>query len=160
MKRITIILFAVLCGTMQVKAYQEQPIINIEGKKTINNVSSNPREITILNGAVVFKIHEPSDDFLCIGIEDMKRGNRTCVEIKKRGNFYLTQVDGKQYRSLDEAINDYWKGYFKRHYQDKKYGKKVWSAFIKEGGLQLFIDIAKEICNDEFLNSPFNEIYG
>jgi hypothetical protein len=26
--------------------------------------------------------------------------------------------------------------------------------------LQLFIDFANEIIDDEFLNSPFNEIYG
>ena len=151
MKKVIVILSVVIFGAMQATSQ--------------TNNTPNPREISILDGATVIEVRKSESDFLCIVIrvsdKNVKKSSGGCLEVKKRGEYYMTMADGKRYRSFDKMMSDYWKDDFKRFYRDdKKYGKKVWSAFVKEGGLQLFIDITKEFCDDEFLNSPFDEIYG
>lgn len=147
MKKITLILFTILLASAQVKA--------------------DSKEITVLDGSVVMEMNI-GGDFPCIGIHfsdhNINCGRGTYLEIKRDGDFYLIKVkyDPEKFRTIDKGIEVYLKDLFKRFYADKnrKHGKKVWSAFVKEGGLQLFIDTAKEWIDDEFLDTPFNEIYG
>lgn len=126
------------------------------------------RQITFFDETVAFEIHKSMLDFPCIVIRlSDKNANQslgTCLEIKKQDEFYLLKVkyDPKKYRTLDKGVEEYLKELFKRFYEDKKYTQKVWSAFVKEGALQLFIDTTHEFIDgdEEFLALPFDEIYG
>ena len=125
------------------------------------------KEIFILDKMVRLEISE-GFDFHCIGMrlsdENLNLGEGTYMEIKKQGNFYfLNHQKDKKYSNMEDGIEDALKELFIDFYNrnhTKKQGKKVWSAFLKEGGLQQFIDFANEIIDENFLNSPFNEIYG
>ena len=118
-----------------------------------NDRFTDPRQIFILNGEVVVTMEKPIGDFICISVNIS--GNNTCMEIKQRGKYYISSSYSKRYRTIDECIEDYMKDRF-----TSRYDKKVWEAFVEEGGLQRFIEIAKEFIDEEFLTSPFNEIYG
>ena len=129
-----------------------------------NDVSLNPREIHMLNGAVVLEMRK-GINFPCIALhfsdENINMGFGTYIEVKERGGLYI--VDGKPYTAINYGIKECLKNHLERFYNDydkKEYGKEVWSAFVEEGGLQLFLDIANGYIDDEFLSSPFNEIYG
>ena len=122
----------------------------------------------MLDGTVTFELSESRGDFQCIGMHfsdrELNMGFGTYMEIKKRGEFYLMyQWKGKKYTNMNDGIEDVLKEHFADFYdrhEQKERGKKAWAAFVEEGGLQLFIDFVNEIIDDEFLNSPFNEIYG
>ncbi|MDH6354209.1 hypothetical protein M2132_000536 [Dysgonomonas sp. PH5-45] len=137
-------------------------------KNTETKAPANSKKISILNGSAVLEMEKSVDEFPCIVLrladKNIKMSTGTYLEIKRQDGFYLIKVkyDPKRYRTIDKGIEDYLKELFARFYEDKdkKYGKKVWAAFVKEGGLQLFIETAKEYIDDEFLDSPFNEIYG
>ncbi|MDH6355530.1 hypothetical protein M2132_001875 [Dysgonomonas sp. PH5-45] len=151
--------------------YQEQYVwknfTNIEEKDAKNNTSFSPRKISILNGTVNLEVRK-GVDFPCIGLQLSDRKTNmalgTYLEIKKRGDFYLIKVkyDPEQYLTIDKGVEDYLKELFNGFYEDEEYSQKVWLVFVEEGGLQLFIDTVKEFTDgdDEFFNSPFNEIYG
>ena len=86
-------------------------------------------------------------------------GSSSYFEIKRRDGHYLIWY--KKYKTINKGVEDYLKNdFFKRFYEDKKQWKRVWEAFVKEGGLQKVIDFVNEIIDDEFLDSPFNETYG
>ncbi len=168
MKKAIIILSAVALGAISAKTITIPQTIIEDNKlcriiKPKNNKPLSPREITILDGTVVLEMSK-GEDFPCIGLrlsdKSKNSGLGTYLEIKKRGEFYLVESENKKYRNLDQGIEDYLKNLFDGFYDNKKDSKKVWSAFVKEGGLQLFIDITKKFIDDEFLNSPFNETYG
>ena len=119
---------------------------------------------TVLGEDIELEISE-GVDFPCIGISfgdnNLNMGFGTYMEVKKQGKYYL--IEDKKYTNMNKGIEKYLKKLFTDFYErehEKKRGKKVWKAFIKDGGLQKFIDFANEIIDDEFLNSPFNEIYG
>lgn len=147
--------------------YQEQDVwkhfVNVEEKEEF----LGPEKIAILDGTVVLTL-DKGTDFPCIGLRlsdrNMNTGLGTYMEIKKSGEFYLMKYKYEltQYSSIDKAVGDYLEDLFTRFYEDRdeNYGKKVWTAFIEEGGLQLFLDIIDKFIDDEFLHSPFNEIYG
>ncbi|MDR2510955.1 MAG: hypothetical protein LBC89_00500, partial [Bacteroidales bacterium] len=124
--------------------------------------------ITVLDGTFRLELSDKKTDFRCIKMDFVDRelniGMGSCLEIKKRDGFYITNAwKGKKYTTIDALIKDELKESFKDFYdkkQHKKRGKEAWAAFVSEGGLQLFLDFANEIIDDEFLNSPFNEIYG
>lgn len=123
------------------------------------------KEISVLDGTITLEMSESRGDFQCIGIQfsdkNINSGVGTYIEIKKRNGDYL--IWGEKDSNMNKVIEKYLKNdLFKSFYnkKDKKRGKKVWIAFVKEGGLQSFIDFASEIADEEFLNSPFNEIYG
>jgi hypothetical protein len=124
------------------------------------------KEISMLDGTVTLEVRK-GVDFPCIGIslndKTLNTGMGTYIEIKKRGEFYLIEEwKGKKYTNMNDGLTDALKDIFNRFYDgkgQKKRGKKVWSAFVKEGGLQSFIDFANETIDDEFLSSPFNEEY-
>jgi len=119
-----------------------------------NDIFTDPRKISILDGRVVVTMERPIGDFICISVNIS--GNNTCLEIKQRGKYYISSSYSKRYRTIDKCIEDYMKECFVNRYDDKK----IWKAFVEEGGLKKFIEIAKEFIDEEFLNSPFNEIYG
>lgn len=151
--------------------YQEQDVwsrfINIEEKKSNEELLLSPQKIAILDGTVTLELRK-GVDFPCIGLQladkNINMGLGTYLEIKKSGEFYLMEYRYKlkQYNSIDKAVEEYLKDLFENFYdnKDKKYGKKVWAAFVQEGGLKHFLEIAKQFIDDEFLNSPFNETYG
>ncbi|MDR2835925.1 MAG: hypothetical protein LBV69_07015 [Bacteroidales bacterium] len=142
-------------------------VLQAQKVDTIQIAEANVKEISVLNGTVILEISE-GVEFHCIGIrlndKNLNMGLGTCIEIKKRGEFYFTdEWSGKKHTNINDAIEGTLKEIFIRFYKgekQKKRGKKVWSAFVKEDGLQLFIDFVNEIIDDEFLNSPFNETYG
>ena len=158
MKKVTLLLFAFLFGAIQANAQQEQ------------KMKDDASKITILDGAVVLEISsaeiQKSDDFHCMGFhlfdKNISKGLGTCLEMKRKGEFYIVEIEYKykQFRSIEDGIEAYLKDVLKKFHQNKKYSKKVWKAFVKEGGLQSFINISKEYIDEEFLTSPFNEIYG
>ncbi len=152
MKKLAFLFLALLLGMAQVKAS------DFVGE--VRN-AKEPREIAILNGAVVLEMTE-GDDFPCIGIRlsdsKINMGLGTYLEIKQRGDAYL--IEGRKYATINAGIEAYLKDLFYRFYDNKKYGRTVWSAFVKEGGLRSFMRIADEFIDDEFLHSPLNEIYG
>jgi hypothetical protein len=131
------------------------------------SVKEKVKEISVFGGTVILRISE-GVQFPCIGINlgdnNLNMGCGTYMEIKKRGEFYFMDYwIGKKYTDINDGIEDFLKDFFISFYDDqkqKKRGKKIWSAFLKEDGLQLFIDFVNEIIDDEFLNSPFNETYG
>ncbi len=120
--------------------------------------------ISVLDGRVTLELAAGGDDFYCIGIRfsdnSLNRGCGTYIEIKQRDGSFLLYPEGKRYATIDDAIKDFLEDLVRRHYDNKKQGKKVWAAFVKEGGLQQFIDFAGKVIDDEFLNTPFNDIYG
>jgi hypothetical protein len=125
------------------------------------------KKFSVLDGTVTFELSESRGDFHCIGMrfsdDELNMGYGTYMEIKKRREYYLMhQWKGKKYTNMNDGIEDVLKEHFTDFYkgelQDR--GKKAWAAFVEEGGLQLFIDFVNEMIDDEFLNSPFNEIYG
>ncbi|MCL1969777.1 MAG: hypothetical protein FWF65_09595 [Bacteroidetes bacterium] len=126
------------------------------------------KKISVLDGTVTLELSESRGDFHCIGMQfgdkNLNMGFGTYMEIKKRGKFYLMdEWKGKKYANMNDGIKDVLKKHIKEFYDGKnrkKRGEEVWPAFVNEGGLQSFIDFANEIIDDEFLNSPFNEIYG
>ncbi len=164
MKKITFLFLLIIFAFVQVKA---SDFIPIKKKKTeilpvqTNKVSPELREIAILDGTVVLEVSK-GVEFPCIGLRlydnNINRQLGTYLEIKKRGKYYL--IENKKYINMNDGIEIYLKDLFEGFYDDKKYGRKVWSAFVEEGGLQLFIEIANDIIDDEFLNSPLNDTYG
>jgi hypothetical protein len=124
-------------------------------------------QIFVLDGTVILEISE-GDEFPCIGIHltdiNLNKQTGTYIEIKRRGEFYLMDEScEKMYTNINDGIEDVLNEIFIEFYEWQKQrerGEIVWSAFVKENGLQLFIDFVNEIINDEFLNSPFNEFYG
>jgi hypothetical protein len=155
------ILFFAIILALLTAALQAQEIISdqIAEKKLI--------QIFVLDGTVILEVSE-GVNFPCIGIRltdrslNMQLG--TYMEIKKRGEFYLMEDwYGKKYSNINDGIEDVLNEIFMEFYDEmrqEEIGEIVWSAFIREDGLQLFIDFANEIIDDEFLNSPFNETYG
>ncbi len=120
--------------------------------------------IRVLDGRITMELAAGGDDFYCIGIQfsdgSLNWGCGTYIEIKEREGFFYLYPEGKRYATAAAAIENFLEDLVKRHYDKKKEGKKVWAAFVKEGGLRQFIDFANEIIDEEFLNSPFNDIYG
>lgn len=157
MKKVILVLFAVLLGAAQAQAS------DIEGRITSPGQDS---EISILDGTVILEVSGGAE-FPCIGLR-LRDGNLnmqvgTYMEVKRRDGFYIAEINykHKRYRDLDNALTNGLKDILLRTYKDdKKYGRKVWKAFVAEGGLQQFLDFSKGIIDDEFLDSPFNEIYG
>lgn len=87
------------------------------------------------------------------------RGSSSYFEIKRRDGKYI--IWGKKYDTINEGIEDYLKNdFFKNFYTDEQQWEQVWESFVRDGGLQQAIDFINEIIDDEFLDSPFNEIYG
>jgi hypothetical protein len=140
---------------------QAQAIIPIQFTET------RQIEITVLDGTVILEASE-GDEFPCIGIRltDMKLNRQlgTYMEIKKRGEFYLMEEwFGIKYSNINDGIEDFLNDIFMEFYEwhgQEERGEIVWSAFVQEDGLQLFINFVNEVIDDEFLNSPFNEMYG
>lgn len=136
-------------------------------KDTLEKALSQDKEISILDGMVILEMNM-GGDFPCIGIhlsdKNINMGMGTYLEIKRQEDFFLVKVkyEPERYSTIDGAIEEYLKELFLSFYEerDNEYGKKVWAAFVTEGGLQLFIDTAKDYIDEEFLDSPFNEIYG
>lgn len=96
-------------------------------------------------------------EFPCI--VHVLRGSSSYFEIKREKNKYV--IWGKKYGSIDKGVEDYLKNdFFKYSYADKKRRKQAWKSFVRDGGLQKTIDFINEIIDDEFLDSPLNEIYG
>ena len=132
-----------------------------------NKITEKTKQISILDGTVLLVISE-GVTFPCIGIrltdKSLNMGLGTYMEIKKRGEFYLMEDWYEQkYSNINDGIEEYLNEIFIDFYnglRQEERGEIVWSAFVQENGLQLFIDFANEIIDDEFLNSPFNEIYG
>lgn len=130
--------------------------------------SSYIKEIAILGGEATLEMDCRYIDFPCIGLHfsdrNARKGTGTYLEVKRDGDSYLVEVEyeRRRFATIDAGIEAFLKDLFERFYEesDKKYGKKVWKAFVKEGGLRQFIDKAKEHIDDEFLDTPFNEIYG
>lgn len=155
MKKTGIILFALLAFAFTAKA------------NGVGSLRERPVEITILGGDATLEM-SGGIEFPCIGIrfsdKQVNAGMGTYLEVKRQGNSYLVKVkyDPKKFSTIDKGIEAYLKELFARFYEekDKRYGKQVWKAFVKEGGLQKFIEVAKENIDDDFLDSPFNEIYG
>ncbi|MCD8030101.1 MAG: hypothetical protein LUF85_04535 [Bacteroides sp.] len=127
----------------------------------------SPVEITALDGTFVLQMRYRKD-FPWIGIQfhdkHVGMGVGTALEIKRQENFYVVIVkyDPEPFCTIDEGIEAYLKELFRHSYEDEdeEHGEKVWRAFVEEGGLQRFIDTAREWIDDEFLDSPFDEIYG
>lgn len=155
MKKTGILLFAVFAFAFTARAGGAE------------SLRERPVEITLLDGDVTLEM-SGGVEFPCIGIQlsdkNVRAGMGTCLEVKRDGNSYLVKVkyDPRKFSTIDKGIEAYLKELFARFYEekDKGYGKRVWKAFVKEGGLQTFIDVAKEYIDDDFLDSPFNEIYG
>lgn len=149
--------------------YQEWEVwkyfVNIEEKGFKNKISSDPKRITILDGTVSLELTGGAN-FPCIGLQladrNIGKALGTYLEIKKGEEFYLMKYkyEIKQYNTINKAVEGYLEDLFKRFCEDKQYGDKVWKAFVQEGGLQLFLQMAEEFMDEEFLTSPFNEIYG
>ncbi|MCC8034350.1 MAG: hypothetical protein LIO77_00235 [Rikenellaceae bacterium] len=126
-----------------------------------------PVEIPIYDGSVVLSISR-GEDLPCIGIrfsdKNINRQSGTYLEIKGGENCYLVKIryEPREFATIDEAIEVYLEGLIKRFYErnGEEYGDFIWEAFVGEGGLQKFIDTAKQWIDDEFLDSPFNETYG
>lgn len=143
--------------------------VALQPNKTISAQTAEirSRKIFILDGTVILEISE-GVNFSCIGIRltDKKLNwqTGTYMEIKKWGKFYLTEEwNGKKYANINAGLEDYLKNIFIDFYNGmgkKGSGRKVWLEFVKDGGLQIFIDFSNKIIDDEFLNSPFNDIYG
>jgi hypothetical protein len=125
--------------------------------------SLQPRQFTIFDGTATFEIQKFITPFYGIGfrIRDKNKNMRsgTYFEVRKKGNLYI--VDNKRYRNLKDGIETYFRTEFQRfsndHYGDKNV---LWLEFVKEGGLEFFMDILIDIIDDEFLNAPFNDSYG
>jgi hypothetical protein len=125
--------------------------------------SLRPRQFTILGGTVTFEIQKFVTPFYGIGFRIIDRnknmGSGTYFEVRKSGNFYI--VDDRRYRNLKDGIEIYFRTQLQRFSNDY-YGDKnvLWLEFVKEGGLEFFMDILIDVIDDEFLNAPFNDSYG
>lgn len=96
-------------------------------------------------------------EFPCIVHE--LRGNSSYFEIKRRDGKYL--IWGEEYNTINQGIEDYLKNdLLKGFYTNKEQREQVWESFVRDGSLQKAIDFINEIIDDEFLDSPLNEIYG
>ena len=128
------------------------------------------KKISVLDGTITFELSESKGDFHCIGMhfgdKELNMGFGTYMEIKKRGKFYIMggwEWKNKKFTNMSDGIEAVLKEHFRSFYEDEEQeerGKEAWAAFVEEGGLQSFIDFANEIIDDEFLNSPFNDVYG
>jgi hypothetical protein len=125
--------------------------------------SLQPREFTILDGTVTLEIQKFITPFYGISfrITDMNINMQSggYFEVRKKGNFYI--VNDRRYRDLNRGIETYFRSRLQRFCNDY-YGDKdvLWTEFVKEGGLQFFMDILNYIIDDEFLNAPSNDRYG
>ncbi len=150
MKRLALFIIPLLLCAAQAQAFSKE--------------KEQTAKITVLDGTVTMELAAGGDDFYCIGIQfSDKTANQGCgtyIEIKRRDGSYILRNGGKRYATADAAIEADLKELVLRFYDKKKRGKQVWSAFVKEGGLRQFIDFANEVIDEEFLSSPFNEIYG
>lgn len=117
-------------------------------------IERNMIAVPVFNGEKL-KVSE-GWDFPCVVVEFM--GNSTYFEIKRRDGQYM--IWEKKYKTINDGVEDYLKDNFKRFYKDKKQWNKVWEEFVKNGGLQQVIEFVNKIIDDEFLDSPVNEIYG
>ncbi len=155
MKKLAILLLAALLGAaIQAKA-------------------ARGPEITIRldeNVVLTLDVGSLGDDgeFPCIGImfsdPDRNWANNTYMEIKRRDGYYYLYEDygygRKRYASVGDAVKDALEDNITSFYNSKKEGKKVWKAFVKNGSLRKAIEFVNEGIDDEFLDSPFNDIYG
>lgn len=125
-------------------------------------------QITFLGGDAVLEISE-GNDFPCIGIrfsdKTINMGMGTYIEIKKQDGFYVAKVpyELEKFETLEQGLKVCIKDIFIRFYErnkDLESGEEVWSEFVESGGLQLFLDQSIIWIDDEFLLTPFNEIYG
>ena len=125
--------------------------------------SLQPRQFTILDGTVTLEIQKFITPFHGISFRitdrNINMGSGGYFEVRKRGNFYI--VDDRRYRDLNRGIETYFRSMLQQfandHYNDRNV---LWTEFVKEGGLQFFIDTLNYIIDDEFLNAPFNDKYG
>ncbi|SHG26207.1 hypothetical protein [Dysgonomonas macrotermitis] len=96
-------------------------------------------------------------EFPCI--VHVLRGSSSYFEIKRRDGKYV--IENKKYDTIGEGIEDYFKNdYFKHFYKNEEQREQIWESFVRDGSLQRAIDFINEIIDDEFLDSPLNEIYG
>lgn len=104
-------------------------------------------------------------NYPCIGIRITRTRNKgglaTYIEIKKQGKNFI-DVYENQYKSVEEALEKTLKGivwdYYHSHQEN---ADEIWNNFIKDGNLKKFIDTCKkEIIDRDFLESPFNDLYG
>lgn len=102
-------------------------------------------------------------EFPCIGIRFSYEGYgfATYIEIKRKSGKYVSNY-GKVYDTLDKVLEESLKEeIFTSLKNNGKDAEKLWNDFVKEGGLKEFIEISKkEIIDEEFLLSPFNDIFG
>ena len=172
MKRVIIILCAVvLYGAMQAKDNEDLRLTVYieegEGESVAEDdkvaVSEKPHKIIFFDGTIVLEMSR-GVDFACIGLhlldENTNSGFGTYMELKRRDDFFLLEAGGKQYFTIEEAIEDYLRDLLYSTFEDEEYRERVWSSFVNDGGLEIFIDTARGFIDDEFLDSPFNEIYG
>lgn len=87
------------------------------------------------------------------------RGRSSYFEIKRQeGKYVIWDV---KYDSINEGVECYLKNdFFKDFYKNDEQREQVWESFVRDGGLQKVLDFVNEIVDDEFLDSPLNEIYG
>ena len=87
------------------------------------------------------------------------RGSSSYFEIKRQEGKYI--IWDIKYDSINEGVESYLKNdFFKGSYKDDEQRIQVWESFVRDGGLQKVLDFVNEIIDDEFLESPLNEIYG
>ncbi|MCC8187666.1 MAG: hypothetical protein LIP08_09220 [Bacteroides sp.] len=160
-KKTRIVFFILMALAIHTKAYGTSCCDSIQTEHP------SPVEITALDDTFVLQMRY-SRDYPWIGIQFYDKhfgmGVGTALEIKRQEDFYVVIVkyDPEPFCTIDEGIEAYLKELFRHSYEeeDKEHGEKVWRAFVEEGGLQIFIDTAKDWIDDEFLDSPFDEIYG
>ncbi len=160
-KKIGSVLWIVVAFAIYAKANET------DSSNAIQTGSQSSVEIVVCDGTVVLKMRQ-GVDFPCIGIQFSDRKFNTTLgtylEVKRQGDLYVVKVnyDMEFCSTMDQAIETYLKELFRHFYENKdpEYGKKVWKAFVEEGGLLQFIDTAKDWIDDGFLDSPFNERYG
>lgn len=113
-------------------------------------------------------LRRTDSDFQCIGIQYsdkyLKMSMGTCLELKREGKYYVVEIqyEKKRFKRIDKAIEAYLKDLLTHNYEreNRTDGDTIWKRFVKDGGVRKFIEIAKPWMDDEYLDSPWNTIYG
>ncbi|MCD7962117.1 MAG: hypothetical protein LUF90_00880 [Rikenellaceae bacterium] len=160
--KIKTLLFTILLLAFNIQIFADNP--NSVGRETF----AEEVQFSVLDGDIKMTLRRTYSDFQCIGFQYsdkyLNMVTATCLELKREGKKYVVEInyEKERFKKIDKAIEAYLKDLLTRNYERENVpdGNKIWKRFVKDGGVRKFIEIVKPWMDDEYLDSPWNTIYG